>query len=71
MRRSTHQTIVIRKATALGGTRAIIETEGTKFDSSAFGRIPLIPTRTWLPVFEAGSVWVERDGKSLRVQSAI
>lgn len=62
---------MIKKATALGGNRTIIETEGTKFDSSAFGRIPLIPARTWLPVFEADSVWVGRDGASLRVQSAI
>lgn len=40
------------------GNWAIIDAKGTKFESSAFGRIPLVPARTWLPVFGAGTARV-------------
>jgi len=56
--------VEIRKATALGGNRTIIETEGTKFNSLAFGRIPLIPTKTWFTGLEAGCMALYGSGRA-------
>jgi len=47
----------------MGGNRTIIEAERSKFDSSAFGRIPLIPVRNLVTGFR-GRLCVGRTRRS-------
>lgn len=62
--------LIIGKATAVGENWTIINTEGVKFKSSAFGRIPLVP-ENMVTGFRNGLRVGRTMGENLRVQSAI